>query len=215
MESGTRLILIRHGEARAAIDRVIAGHRGCRGLSATGIQQAEALHDRLRSTGEIRADVVVSSVLPRAVHTAEIIAPALGAKQVRHDCDVCEVHPGECDGMPVDEYDRRYGFNMTAEPERPLSPGGESLVAFQQRVTAGLNRLIEAHSGQSLVIVCHGGVINVAMHWLLGAPPLHAQPPFRLEPANTSITEWARADHSGRPWLLVRYNDFAHLHRAY
>lgn len=115
--------------------------------------------------------------------------------------------------MSVDEYDRQYGFDMTAEPEQPISPGGESLVAFQQRVTAGLDRLIGAHAGKSLVIVCHGGVINVAMHWLLGAPPLHAERSFRLEPANTSITEWARADHGSRPWLLVRYNDCAHLNR--
>ena len=42
------------------------------------MRQAERLRDRLAATGEIRADVLLSSTLLRASQTAELVAPALG-----------------------------------------------------------------------------------------------------------------------------------------
>ena len=43
---------------------------------------------------------------------------------------------------------------------------------------------------------------------------LHVERPFRLETENTSLSEWLRpGDHARQPgrWVLVRYNDAAHL----
>ncbi len=209
----TRLVFIRHGEARAAVEGVIAGHRGCRGLSPLGAKQAEALHGRLAATRELTADVLIASVLPRAIQTAEIIAPALGAENIEQDCDVCELHPGECDGLTYEEYDTRYRFDMLAEPERPMSPGGESIVGFRQRVRSRVRQLAETHAGKTVVLVCHGGVINAAMYGLMAAADAEPRRSVRLDPVNTSITEWTRpvSEHSEDRWLLVRYNDFAHL----
>ena len=73
-----RLILIRHGEAHAGFTGPIAGPRGCAGLTDLGRRQARALRDHLAATGRVRADVLISSVLPRAIETAQIIAPGLG-----------------------------------------------------------------------------------------------------------------------------------------
>ncbi|HZI36988.1 MAG TPA: phosphoglycerate mutase family protein, partial [Acidimicrobiia bacterium] len=73
----TRLVLIRHGESRSTVDRVVGGHRGCSGLTDRGVRQAKALRDRLTETGELAAaTAVLTSVLPRAIETADIIAPA-------------------------------------------------------------------------------------------------------------------------------------------
>ena len=75
----TRLVLIRHGESRSTIDRVVGGHEGCGGLTDRGVLQAKALYERLDRTGELAgATTLLTSVLPRAIQTAEIIAPALG-----------------------------------------------------------------------------------------------------------------------------------------
>jgi probable phosphoglycerate mutase len=205
----TRLVFVRHGHAQAAVDNVVAGARGCRGLSEAGVRQAEALRDRLRATNELRADVLLTSTLPRAIETADVIAPALGASSRDADCDLCELHPGECDGMEWERFRARYGFDMEAEPERPLSPGGESLRAFQARITRALAGIIERFAGQSVVIVSHGGFVSGACHALLGAPGHGEARPFRLEPENTSLTEWHRHDDSR--WVLDRYNDAAHL----
>ena len=75
----TRLVLIRHGESRSTVDRVVGGHEGCSGLTDRGVLQAKALYERLARTGELAgATALLTSVLPRAIQTAEIIAPALG-----------------------------------------------------------------------------------------------------------------------------------------
>ena len=60
----TQLYLIRHASGGP--------------LSELGVRQAERLRDRLAATGEIRADVLISSTLLRASQTAELVAPALG-----------------------------------------------------------------------------------------------------------------------------------------
>src|SRR5688500_19004874 len=99
-----RLILVRHGEAHAGCSGPIAGRTGWRGLTPYGRLQAEALREHLAATGRVRADVLIASVLPRAIETAEIIAPGLGLEVSSHDCDLCEVHTGEADGVDWSQY---------------------------------------------------------------------------------------------------------------
>lgn len=207
MSDVTRLVLIRHGEARAALERVVAGERGCSGLSELGRLQARMLRDRLARTGEVVADVLAASTLPRAVETAEIIAPALGYPEIVRDCDLCELHPGECDTLGWDEYAERYGVDMLSRPFEPMSPGGESLVEFNVRVERALTRMAEEHEGQSVVVSCHGGVVIGSMRCFLGLPALPSLTADLLV-TNTSITEW---EHRGGQWRLVRFNDAAHL----
>lgn len=202
----TRLVLIRHGEARGAQDRVVAGERGCKGLTELGRRQAEMLRDRLARTSEVVADVLMASTLPRAVETAEIIAPALGRPDVVRDCELCELHPGEADTLGWDVYEQRYGVDMMAHPFEPMSPGGESLAEFNLRVGRALTRLATEHEGRSVVVACHGGVVMGSVISFLGLPS-QRQASADLVVTNTSITEWER---EGR-WRLVRFNDSAHL----
>lgn len=211
----TRLTLIRHGEAEAAVRRIVGGPRGCTGLSVRGRRQCEALRDRLASTGEIHADVLLTSVLPRAIETAEIIGPALGMAEAEQDCDLCELHPGECDGMSWDEFDQRYRSGRPAWTSyEPLSPGGESWAEFHGRVGRALHRITVEHEGRSIVVACHGGVVTGSMVAFFGLPYLAAL--VELPVQNTSITEWElrSADQvPSRPprWRLLRFNDAAHL----
>ena len=207
----TRLVLVRHGEAQAFEDRVIAGPNGCRGLSANGRVQAAALRDRLRDTGELRPDVVLMSTLPRAIETATIVCDAFadGVERIA-DCDYCELHPGVCDGMPWDDYEAHYG--PLGDPDRVLSPGGESSRTFDARVRTAMTTLIETYRGRSVLVFTHGGFIAAATYFLLGAPGLadREHRNFRLHPLNTSITEFSSTDPDEQ-WSFDRYNDVAHL----
>jgi probable phosphoglycerate mutase len=203
----TRLVLVRHGESQAAVDGVVAGRRGCSGLSEQGRAQAAALRDRLARTGELTADALLSSTLPRAVETAEIIAPALAVPEIVPDDDLCELRPGESDGMTWGEYDERYGVDMRADPFAPIAPGGESLAQFNLRVDRVLARLGQEHEGSSVVVACHGGVVVGSLVSFLGLP-LQKPPPVDVAVTNASITEWERRDGH---WKLVRFNDAAHL----
>jgi probable phosphoglycerate mutase len=210
-EPSTHLVLVRHGEADCNVRSVIGGHLGCTGLSPLGVAQAEALRARWEATGEMRdASAFYASVLPRAIQTAEIIAPALGDLELRTDCDLCEMHPGECDGMTWQEFARLYPTpDFSVEPDRPLSPGGESWSGLLRRVDTILRALADRHAGETIVITCHGGVVNASLVAFLGLA--HDGTRLDLRTRNTSITEWERED--GR-WRLLRYNDSAHLARV-
>ncbi len=149
-------------------------------------------------------------MLPRALETAAILGSALGLSQIRRDCDLCELHPGECDGMAWEDHSRVYGSAANRGPDEPLSPGGESLRSFDRRVRAALDRLVKTSAGGSVAVVTHGGFITAAMLALLGYESIHAEKPFVLNPLYTSLSEWAREDES-KPWVLERYNDTGHL----
>lgn len=207
----TRLVLIRHGEAQAAIEGIVAGPTGCTGLSERGRRQAAALAERLQRTEELQGvDAVLTSVLARAVETAAILAPALGGLNGIRDCDLCELHPGECDGLRWEEFQTRYGSRAQTDPDWPISPGGESLNQFDNRVRMALYGILGRYTGRSVVVVGHGGFIVASALALLGLGGLRPRPTFRLDPTHTSITEWESVDLVST-WRLVRYNDSAHL----
>ncbi|HEX4867267.1 MAG TPA: histidine phosphatase family protein, partial [Acidimicrobiales bacterium] len=120
----------------------MGGQTGCTGLTDLGRRQAEALRDHLATSGRIRADRLLVSVIPRAVETAQIIAPALGLEIAGHECDLCEVHTGTADGMAWEEYELRHGsFDMEGEPDRVFAPEGDSWNSFHERVQHLLERL--------------------------------------------------------------------------
>ncbi len=223
MEPATRLVLIRHGESCSTVEGTLGGHAGCRGLTRRGRRQAQALADRLDRTGELSdTSVLLTSVLPRAIETAEIVAPALGGLEIERDCDFCELHVGEADGLTWEEFRSRYRPAGRHEGRfRPLAPGGESWATFSTRVGTALHGIASAHPGMTVVVVCHGGVIEGSL-LALGNLPLRRS--FDVAIGNTSLTEWTRPagaaagsdEVPARPddeirWTLVRFNDTAHL----
>jgi broad specificity phosphatase PhoE len=207
-----RLILVRHGEAHAGFHGAIGGPTGCRGLTDHGRAQAAALRDHIAASGRVRADVLLSSTLPRAIETAEIIAPSLGFETTfPRECDLCEVHTGEADGLTWTEYGTRYGsFDMEAEPDRVFAPEGESWNSFHERVERTLHRLAEEYAGQTVVAACHAGVIMASIRRLLGVP--HPGTGARIQPTNTGLTEWEHDPERDR-WTLHCFNDATHLLR--
>src|SRR4051794_19464394 len=204
-----RLILVRHGDAHAGFGGVISGRTGCIGLTDLGRRQAEALRDHLGSSGRVRADVLLASELPRAIETASIIAPGLGFETFGQECDLCEVHTGEADGLAWTEYATRYGsFDMEAEPDRVFAPEGESWNSFHERVRAMLARVAREYEGQTVVAVCHAGVIMASVRLLLGVAD-HRNG-AALRPSNTGLTEWEH-DAVLHRWTLHSFNEATHL----
>lgn len=188
---------------------MVGGHRGCTGLSPTGREQAGRLAERLHRTGELAgAAALYASVLPRAVETAEAIAGAVGGPPLATDCDLCEQHPGDADGMTWAEAEAAYGPSPSpGDPHRPLFPGGEAWADMVERVASRLAKMAAEHPGQLTVVACHGGVVRASLVAFLAPAEMDV---LGLDsPENTSLTEWVHAPGAG--WRLVRYNDFAHL----
>ncbi len=204
-----RLVLVRHGDAHAGFSGVIGGRAGCTGLTDLGRRQAQALCDHLSRTGRVKADVLIVSEIPRAIETAQIIGPGLGLEIARHDCDLCEVHTGEADGLAWEEYTAKYGsFDMQAEPDRVFAPEGDSWNSFHERVQGFVERLAADHPDETVVAVCHAGVIMAAVRGLLGIPMLGGT--TQLRPTNTGLTDLEHDPVLDR-WSLHSFNETGHL----
>jgi probable phosphoglycerate mutase len=213
---GTRIVLVRHGESRAQELGILGGHSGCTGLSEVGREQVAKLRDRLASTGELAgASALYASLMPRAIETAQIIAPAVGGLGVRSECDFCEGHPGEADGLTWEELDERYPVEAEWSATSSRAPGWETWAEMGQRVSRALESLVARHPGETVVVACHGGFVVHSMMHYLGLDPTGGGTRAWIAPDNSSLTEFRFAPNpyvkSTLPVQLVRFNDHAHL----
>ncbi|MDE3146501.1 MAG: histidine phosphatase family protein [Acidobacteriota bacterium] len=201
---GTRLVLVRHGEAGCNVAGVVGGPLGCTGLTALGRAQANSLAQRLAFTHEFDdALAAYSSVLARAEETAAIVTKGMGLEVVA-DCDLCELHPGLADAMTWDEMIAHFGGpDWDLDPTTPFAPQGESWTGFYERCERAFRRLSDQHPEGLVLLFVHGGVIEQAMKWAMGAPA-HAR--LRLRTEHCSLTEIEIFQGEVR---LLRYNDRA------
>ena len=77
-------------------------------------------------------------MLPRAIETAARLAPGLPEGLTpTPDCELCELHPGEADGLTWFEFLERFGApDWDDDPLIPLAPGAESWTGFYERCAA-------------------------------------------------------------------------------
>ena len=150
-----------------------------------------------------RSTDATASHLARAVQTAEAIATVRGLPVVQ-DPDLREVELGEWSNGG---YRRRAAardpefLRFVAAGRWDLIPGSEGDGPFRHRVMTTVHRLAERHLGQSLVVVCHGGVINAILAEIVGVERSTFSP---IE--NTSVTV-VRFDEPTDHWLVVTVND--------
>ncbi len=161
------LTLLRHGRSRADDEKVHEG-RYDSPLTDVGEQQAVKLaaYWQAHSPGFER---VVCSSLVRARRTAEIIGQALGL-EVTPDEAWREFDNGPVAGLPYAEAKGRYpqpAFRHRFEAF--TKDGGESYAATSRRVNGALEALVQS-SSTNVLVVAHGGCLNVALRDLLQVP---------------------------------------------
>jgi 2,3-bisphosphoglycerate-dependent phosphoglycerate mutase len=211
-EGASRIVLVRHGEAECNVNGIVGGRQGCSGLTDLGQRQIAALADRLYESKELReATALYSSVLPRAIETAERLRPVVGPGPnalgpVRRRCDLCELHPGEADGMAWDHYIATFGVpDWDRDPSRPLAPGGESWSKFVVRASDAVRDVVRTHPGELVVAAVHAGVIEATMISFLGvSSDVYRRGWVRI--VHASMTEWEWVPGEER-WVLLRFND--------
>jgi probable phosphoglycerate mutase len=204
--TGTRLVLIRHGECVANEKGLAGGPLGDGGLTDLGRLQAEALAHRLRETAELRsATAFYTSSLPRAIETGEIVFAAINPDLVpRRDEDLGELRVGDADGLTWTQIEERFELpNWDVDPSRRNVPGGESLLDFFGRSVAVIDKIVAGHPHELVVIVTHGGFIEQAMKIY---QDLNGSVRLRPRIEHCSMTEIEFHDGAKR---LLRYNDLS------
>jgi 2,3-bisphosphoglycerate-dependent phosphoglycerate mutase len=179
-EGSTEVLLVRHGRSAD----VVPGSDESRDppLHPDGVLQVEALARRLAGK---RIDAVYASHLLRAVETARALAEARGLPVEIH-ADLQEVLLGDWGNG---EFRRRAALR---DPEWLAwsrtgkwdgIPNCEGDTVFRTRVTRTIEMLAARHRGETIAVVCHGGVINAYLAEVLGI-----ERTLWLTVENTSIT---------------------------
>ncbi|KRF00148.1 hypothetical protein ASG88_12225 [Nocardioides sp. Soil777] len=165
LQCPTRVFLARHGEADYETD-LVSDDGGS--LSPAGRRQARELGERL--CGE-RIARVWCSPLSRAVQTAEIAATVLGVDVVVRE-GLREYGVGSLAGTAADEGAELgpvFGAWVAGDDAARI-PGGEDVAAIAARVAGVLDEVRDAHRGEGVLVVSHGGAIMTTVPVLLAAP---------------------------------------------
>jgi 2,3-bisphosphoglycerate-dependent phosphoglycerate mutase len=155
----TELILIRHGETDWNRELRFQGQVDVP-LNAVGHEQARRLAQRL--AGE-KVHQLYQSDLTRTVQTAQPVASELALPGIS-DATLREQAFGRVDGMRVDDIKLQYpeaweGW-LRFDADYAM-PEGETTRQFHARVMDAVRRLAVAHPGQTLLVVTHGGVLDM------------------------------------------------------
>ena len=203
-----RLILVRHGETEWNKSFRYQGHSDIH-LNDNGIEQVVRVRDIL--AGE-RIDVIYSSDLSRARETAEIIASMHDGVEICQSPLLREMNFGQAEGMTFDEMKERYpGIAgdlqawRTRSPEVHL-PDGESIAQLAARVARFAGKLKEHEPEETVLVVAHGGSLQVLICMLLGIGLEHW---FQVRLSSASVTIMDISPDGVASFIVL--NDTCHL----
>jgi probable phosphoglycerate mutase len=199
----TRIIAVRHGETAWNVDTRIQGHLDI-ALNDTGHWQARQV---ARALADEPLAAVYTSDLQRAHATAQAIAQASGDPLVAEP-GLRERSFGELEGRTFAEIEAELPEQARRWRQRDphFAPtGGETLVQLRERIAATTHRLAAQHTEQLIVLVAHGGVLDMLYRLATG---LDLQAPRTWLVTNASIN---RLLWTPEGLTLVGWADTQHL----
>jgi len=194
-EKSTRIIFVRHGETDFPLDRLYCDDAvESPPLNAAGLAQAEAAAISLSG---VKIDTVYASPALRTQMTAKAIVGKNCGDVITCE-DFLERRFGEWDGLYFDDVEKRYPEGYKAWKVDPLnfSPeGGETIADLLARVKRGVERILSAHKGRTVVIVAHVGPIRVILADAMQMP-LARYRQLRIDYASQSAIDFGGCQHN-------------------
>ena len=206
------LYLIRHGQSYVNLPDW-TGVNADEPLTELGQQQATALAAWL-SARLAQVNHIYASTMARARETAEPLARAYGMT-ITFDDRAREIGNNRVDHTPwpPEAWPNQYvDFWASARPFSPVlldAIDAESLMHFRTRVGVFLEELAGRHRGETILTVCHGGVVEAAFGHIFNIGPWQR---CEVWTTNTGITHFEYVEHPGREtWRLHSHNRTDHL----
>ena len=199
----TRIIAIRHGETDWNVVTRIQGRLDI-GLNDTGRWQAQRVAQALAHEA---ISAIYASDLLRAWDTARSIANATGGTLQAH-VGLRERDFGNFQGKTFAEIETSWPEQARSWRKRDpdwAPQGGESLLDLRQRVVQSASDLAQRHCGEQIVLVAHGGVMDVLYRAATGQD-LQAPRTWKLGNAAINRLLWTPAGLT-----LVGWADTCHL----
>lgn len=206
------LYLIRHGQSYINLEEWAEGNVDA-GLTALGQQQAAALGAWLPAHLP-HVDALYASTMARARETAAAIVTAY-ALDIRFDDRLRELGNNRFDHTPWPPADLPRQYNDYWSSARPFAPVvdqddlGETYMHFRTRVGLFIEEIAAAHKGQTILVVCHGGVVEAVFDHIFNIGPWRR---CEVWDHNTALTHFEYVEHPGREvWRLHSHNCIEHL----
>ena len=190
-----RIYLVRHGQTVMNVEVRFRGRLDVP-LNENGREEARSVARDLANVG---LTAIYTSPLCRAREVAEAISATSGAT-VRDLPGLLNVDYGEWEGLTKEECAARdpEAWRLYREcPEEAWCPGGESLAAAADRVTAALMSLGDRHRGETIAAVSHGAMVRLALMRL--TPPSNGSWEVPLATGSATIFDFV----DGRVSLVV------------
>lgn len=211
--STTEILIVRHGQTPWNVQRRIQGWRDIE-LNDNGRAQAAALAKHLshqHSNQQQTINAVYSSDLLRAKQTAQAVAQALALPLTLIE-GVRERNYGVLEGIEFDRMQEHAPEVAKVWAERHpdgVIPDGETLRQFHQRVTDSLHKVAAEHLGERVVVVTHGGAMDIIWRQAMG---IDLQAPRKAVLLNASVN---RISITPAPptfeWSMVQWGNVDHL----
>lgn len=165
MRGPTVLYVTRHGQTDANLQKKVQG-QGDTPLNDRGLAQAEALADYFseRPTG-LPVDKVVSSDLPRARRTAEVLAARLKVGATFHP-ELRARRMGDFEGRThaeLEAADPEAFQRLKHDPAFVPPGGGESVNDLRARAMPFVEGLVADNPGRHVVLVSHHKVCQLVL----------------------------------------------------
>lgn len=164
----TRFYFVRHGESEGNLEKTFLGHSD-RDLSPLGYKQAALAGEFL---GDKDIDVIYSSDLMRAYHTALPTAKAYGLDVIK-EAQLRELFAGEWENRRYDEllssYPEEYGTFIN-DIGKSRCTGGESVAELSDRVYVEFCRIAEKEKGKTVAVFTHATPIRALIGRFMGVP---------------------------------------------
>ncbi|WP_422657561.1 histidine phosphatase family protein [Paenibacillus sp. EC2-1] len=202
-----KIFLVRHGMDEEGF----RGGWSNRGLIEQGVHQSKKLAQYLvEQSDQYGINTILSSDLTRAVETTREIESILKL-EATYSVEWREMNNGELAGMEHKEAEVKYpGIYFNTLQMDTAFPGGEIPQDFYNRICKAFNDLcmnLENKKVQSnVLIVTHGGVINVLYYLLNGEEWTNKSPFHSIE--NTSVHTIERTANG---WGMTERNFMNHL----
>jgi glucosyl-3-phosphoglycerate phosphatase len=163
-----RILLVRHGESEWNAIRRLQGQADI-GLSERGERQAAALAPMVAS---FSPGLVMTSDLKRAANTAALLGHADAVREPL----LREQNVGAWTGMEIAHLMAEAPGAYAGWRAGTFAPeNGEIWSEFRARVGRALEKAREAEA-ETVLLVCHGGVIRAALDGALGLAPARIIP---------------------------------------
>ncbi|MCC5910257.1 MAG: alpha-ribazole phosphatase [Clostridiaceae bacterium] len=198
-----KLYLVRHGETEENRNSRFCGWTDAP-LNELGRLQAQKVAAALK---DVELDAIYTSNLKRAKETASYI-------KEYNECIIYEVEQlkelnfGKVEGLTIEEIKQNHPdiySGLENDYIKVKFPSGESLEEMHHRVVMAVDKILQDHQDENILLVAHSGVIrSIIAHLLTGDITYHWN--FKVEHCSISTIEY----HENFS-VLTKLNDMCHF----